>query len=302
MMLKASAEQNVKMINLLRNIVTSIALYCIFANAVASNKLPTHNPVPGGIALVSIPHPHDPTTSKPKAYFQGRQVMVLAQHNNNATWVAVTGIPLKTISGEYTLNISFTAQEQQKIKFSVLDKTYREQHITINNKRQVNPNKLDLQRIGREKQEMIRAFQNWDDSAPAITQIFWPLKGEISSPFGLKRFYNGESRNPHSGLDIAAAEGVPIEAPADARITASGDFFFNGLTLMLDHGHGLVTMYCHLSRIDVALGGRVTAGQAIGLVGKTGRATGPHLHWSVSLNDARINPYLLMPPTFNSAQ
>jgi len=122
-----------------------------------------------------------------------------------------------------------------------------------------------------------------------------PVAGPYSSPFGLKRFFNGEARAPHAGLDIAAPEGRPVQAPADGVVAQTGDYFFNGRTVLIDHGNGLVSMLCHLSEIRVQKGQQLKQGEVIGTVGKTGRATGPHLHWTVSLNDARIDPLLLLP-------
>jgi murein DD-endopeptidase MepM/ murein hydrolase activator NlpD len=121
-----------------------------------------------------------------------------------------------------------------------------------------------------------------------------PVTAPVSSPFGLRRFFNEQPRKPHSGLDLAAAEGTPISAPASGKITDTGDFFFNGNTVFIDHGQGLVTMYCHLSKIDVEPGQTVNTGDIIGAVGKTGRVTGAHLHWSVSLNNTRIDPTLFL--------
>jgi murein DD-endopeptidase MepM/ murein hydrolase activator NlpD len=110
----------------------------------------------------------------------------------------------------------------------------------------------------------------------------------------LRRFFNGEPRNPHAGVDIAIAEGTPAWAPADGTVVQTGDYFFNGRTVMIDHGNGVISMLCHLSRIEVKAGDRVRQGQTIGRVGKTGRATGPHLHWTVSINNARVDPLLLL--------
>ena len=124
-----------------------------------------------------------------------------------------------------------------------------------------------------------------------------PIRGEFSSPFGLKRFFNGEARDPHSGLDIAAAEGKTVYAPADGMVAQTGDYFFNGQTVMIDHGQGVISMLCHLSKINVIIGQTLKRGDAIGKVGHTGRATGPHLHWGLSINNARVNPLLVITPT-----
>jgi murein DD-endopeptidase MepM/ murein hydrolase activator NlpD len=176
----------------------------------------------------------------------------------------------------------------------VTDKTYQSQHITIKNKRMVNPEKRDMERIGREQRRIKKALASWNAHSPETLRFLLPVEGPMSSPFGLRRFFNEQARKPHSGLDLAAAEGTPIKAPASGRIADTGDFFFNGNTVFIDHGQGLVTMYCHMSRIDVEPGQQVAAGEVIGAVGKTGRVTGAHLHWGVSLNDARVDPMLFL--------
>ena len=116
----------------------------------------------------------------------------------------------------------------------------------------------------------------------------------MSGPFGLRRFFNGESRSPHAGLDVAVPVGTPIKAVARGSVLAVDDYFFNGKTIFLDHGNGLITMYCHLDQIGAKVGDEVAKGQDIGTSGQTGRATGPHLHWSVVLNGNMVDPELFL--------
>jgi murein DD-endopeptidase MepM/ murein hydrolase activator NlpD len=183
----------------------------------------------------------------------------------------------------------------RSIRFDVAAHRYNVQRLTLANLRQVRPEPEDLLRIDKERETITQAFSTFSDRAVSGLTLDLPSVGPFSSGFGLRRFFNNEPRQPHSGLDIAAPEGTPVAAPAAGTVLETGDYFFNGLTVFLDHGQGLVTMYNHLSRIDVARGERVARGQKIGEVGHTGRVTGAHLHWSVSLNNARVDPGLFLP-------
>jgi murein DD-endopeptidase MepM/ murein hydrolase activator NlpD len=227
--------------------------------------------------------------TKPRVEFQGRRVMVI-KGSNSTEWLAIVGLPLSLQPADYEILINGVDSKG----FAVEDKQYEAQYLTLTNKRQVNPESRDLERIKRERQEMDQVFVSWDDSSDPVTSFMLPTQGIVSSSFGLRRFYNNQPRNPHSGLDIAADEGVAVMAPSDGKVAITGDYFFNGKTVLIDHGHGLISMYCHLSQIEVKPGQKVGRGELIGAVGKTGRVTGPHLHWSISLNNARIDPGLML--------
>ena len=233
--------------------------------------------VPGGIARIALPAE---TTS---ATFNGASVLVTRGDRGPLAWV---GLPLSLEPGSHVLDVS-----GQAISFEVSPKTYETEHLTIPNQRKVNPLPMDYDRIGAERREMDGVFQSFTTrSLPKQWQS--PLSGRYSSSFGKRRVLNGQPRSPHSGLDIAAPEGTPVESIAAGQVAAVGDYFFNGQTVMVDHGQGLISMYCHLSKIDVALGEEVSPDSIVGKVGKTGRVTGAHLHLSVSLNNARVDPLL----------
>ena len=272
----------------------TIASLLLITNAGAVS-LPREASVPGGVALVELPD----TDTPPSATFNGKPVMVL---DNGTSYTAVIGLPLSTRAGEHKLKIRHASGTATTRSFAVADKTYQSQHITIKNKRMVNPEKRDMERIGREQHRIRKALATWNDETPETLRFLLPVEGPVSSPFGLRRFFNEQARKPHSGLDLAAPEGTPIVAPAAGRIVETGDYFFNGNTVFIDHGQGLVTMYCHMSRIDVQPGQVVARGETIGAVGKTGRVTGAHLHWGVSLNDARVDPMLFLEQAPNTGE
>ncbi len=253
--------------------------------AVPVNSLPTEALVPGGVAVLAT------GTQAAAAEFRDERVL-LAEYQG--AQYAIVGIPLDARPGSHEVALKAADGSTTALSFSITDKQYVEQRLTITNERQVNPNTEDMVRINRESAEMNQAFASWDDTLVPVMQMRAPTEGPRSSSFGLRRFFNDQPRAPHSGMDIAAPEGTPIYAPAPGVIRATGNYFFNGNTIILDHGHGLITLYCHMNTIDVTPGTRVEAGAQIGRVGQTGRVTGPHLHWSINLNNVRVDPALFI--------
>ena len=255
--------------------------------ASAARDLPEASPTPGGIAVIDL------GTAEPagaiQAFFGERRVMV-TRHDGRL--FAIVGIALDREPGTATLILDHDGTRTE-VAFDITPRSYETQHITVANQRQVDPNPDDLERIGAEKKRIDAALGSWTDSAPQL-DLRLPVDGPRSSAFGLRRFFNEQPRRPHSGIDIAATTGTPIRAAAPGRIVETGNFFFNGNTVFIDHGQGLVTMYCHMDRIDVAAGDTIAPGEVIGAVGSSGRVTGPHLHWSVSMNGAMVNPDLLL--------
>lgn len=240
----------------------------------------------GGIASVAL---NSRSAIPPTILYEQRRVLVL---RDGQQWWAFVGIPLSAKAGEHHLRDTDTGETYS---FTVQNKAYSAQHITVNNPRLVNPNPADLQRIQQETQTIQAALGSaWRATNISPLPLAKPVAGGLSSPFGLQRFFNGQPRKPHSGLDISAPQGAEIHAPAEGLVVNTGEYFFNGNTVFLDHGQSVVSMFCHLDQILVHEGQFVHKGEVIGLVGKTGRATGPHLHWGVSLNKNLIDPRLVM--------
>lgn len=249
--------------------------------------LPRENAVPGGVKLIRL---EAPGAAEPAADIDGRRVLVVRDAD---TWVAVVGIPLSAPLAPEHL-IVHGSDGRQDIKFQVADKQYASQSLKVAPK-QVNLSKADLERVSRERVVIDRAMNTWSSLPPESLVLAQPVPGVRSSSFGLRRIFNGESRNPHSGMDIASPIGTPVRVPIAGTVIETGEFFFNGNTVFVDHGRGLISMYCHLSTIDVRVAEKVAAGTQLGRVGMTGRVTGPHLHWGLSLNRAWVDPALFLP-------
>ena len=243
---------------------------------------PEHSPWPGGIAIIDIGSGAEP----PVVTLGDKPMMVMARDKR---WHAVVGIPLDTSAETMTLRVA-----DEDVEVELVSRAYREQRLTVKNQSYVTPGQAQLERIGAERKIIDTALNEFRPVASDGIELAAPVTGPRSSSFGLRRFFNDQPRAPHKGMDIAAAAGEAIVAPRRGVVSATGDFFFNGNTVILDHGQGFVTMYCHLSAIDVETGQALLAGEKIGAVGATGRVTGPHLHFGTYLNGTAVDPAILL--------
>ena len=255
--------------------------------------LPKNEPVPGGVALLRLHPSVDRQVDKPIALYDGRRVMVI---RNDDRWIAIVGIPLNAKPGEHQLQVQPARSPPLTMTFDVAPHAYESQHLTLTDKNQVEPDAQTLKRISADRKRIDEALSIWSNTDTVQLGFSSPVDGRRSSAFGLRRFFNDQPRKPHGGVDIAADTGTKVRAPAAGTVVEAGNFFFNGNTIFVDHGQGLVTMYCHLSEIDVTNGDLVERGDTIGKVGATGRVTGPHLHFSISLNQNMVNPDLFLLP------
>ena len=245
---------------------------------------PQANPVPGGVVILPL---GSTTSPVPVATYHGARVTVTAQGEQ---WLALVGIPLSADTGTDTIQVRNAAS----ISFTINDKQYRTQRLTIRDKNKVNPDEDSTARIAQEQALQKQFRTHYSAQVAPDLNFIQPVPGHDSGRFGMRRIFNNQARNPHSGMDIAAPAGTPIKATANGKVLNTGDYFFSGNVVYVDHGSGVISMYAHLSEVNVKPGDLVQQGDVIGKVGQTGRATGPHLHWSVFLNGTAVDPALFI--------
>ncbi len=259
--------------------------------SVARAQWPEAAAVPGGVALLELGAAGRP---RPSATYGGRPVLVRAR---GEAWVAVIGIGLAADPAQaQSLVVREADGRERRVAFSLQGKQYAEQRLSVA-PRHVELSKEDLERYERERAHLGAVLRQFSAARePATLRLVMPTSGPRSSSFGLRRVFNNQPRSPHNGMDIAAPTGTPVLCAAEGEVLDTGDYFFNGQTVIVDHGQGFLTLYCHLSAIDAERGQRVAAGAPVGKVGATGRVTGPHLHFSVYLNAQSVDPALFLPP------
>jgi murein DD-endopeptidase MepM/ murein hydrolase activator NlpD len=270
-------------ISLIRNSgLRFLLLTLLIINLPVANSQPRQSLVPGGVAIIEL-------EAGDTSGYQFRNKPVLITKVDGKP-IALIGLPLSLAAGEHFVEKRDESQVRRKY-FQVSAKQYSTQHIEIKDKRKVNPYASDMDRILKEKKRKQVARNRYTDGVVDVDFLL-PVTGIQTGSFGRRRVFNGQARNPHSGMDIAADNGTPVLAPSAGTVVELGDFFFSGNLVYIDHGQGLITLFAHLSEIDVELGERISKGQVIGKVGATGRVTGPHLHWSLGLNGNWIDPAL----------
>jgi len=275
-----------------RHILGLLALWLVSITAQAQVHWPTSAAVPGGVVVLPLLSCHGAIA--PEVYFQGKRVMVLHaddSHGGAPQWKAIIGLPLDLKVGTQVIDIIYDgAKQRTQQQFSVSLKHYASQHIQL---RKQKPS-IFVKRLEDEAALVNSRFQVWSQHLPQSLAFVLPVKGRVSGNFGLRRFYEGKERASHKGIDIAAPTGTTVRAPLAGKVILVGNFILTGHTVLIDHGQGLITAYCHLNKVTAREGQSLQVKQAIGSVGKTGRATGPHLHWGVSLNGVRVEPLLFL--------
>ncbi len=261
------------------------------SEAPSSQVWPRASQVPGGVARLSL----GPSATRPLASTDSDPGQPLLVLGDAIEWTAIVGIALSAEPGDASISVQARPDAApRQVGYVIAPKQYREQRLNVA-PRTVDLSAEDQVRYERERDHLATVTATRTALRPdASLQMRVPVPGRRSGSFGLRRVFNGQPRNPHSGMDIAAATGTPVVAPLAGRVIDTGDYFFNGGTVWLDHGGGLLTMYCHLSRIDVKVGDLLQTGDPLAAVGATGRVTGPHLHWSVMLNRAMVDPALFV--------
>lgn len=268
-------------------IKTLMICWLILGSPVLS-AMPALNTVPGGLLQLALEQAGQPA---PTVTFNDKKALVTRL---NDKWITLVGIPLSTKPGEHRISVQPIGKAKYTIAFDVSAKEYPASYITIKNKRKVNPNPVDMKRIKKERVRLNKDLRRWTSQEHVDLDFELPAKGRMSGVFGSRRFFNKQPRRPHSGLDIAAPTGTAVKAPAQGTVIDTGDFFFNGNTVLVDHGQGLISGYFHLSAIEVKPGQQINKGDLLGRIGATGRVTGPHLHWNIYLNRTKVDPALFV--------
>ena len=261
----------------LKNLLKILIL--LFANTLFALD---HQPFQGGIAVIDVGE----FEQKPKVFFKAKETKVLQK---DGKYLAIIGIGIEEKVGQKHI-VAVTKNKKEHFYFDTEPKSYKKEYIKLKTNKRVSLSKEDLQRFHNEKVKTKKVIESFNKTLSSNLEFISPLDGRISSTFGKKRYYNGKAKSPHKGTDIAAKRGTPIIAAESGIVALKEELFFNGNTIYLDHGEGVVSIYCHMQKFAVNKGDEVQKGDVIGYVGTTGRSTGPHLHFGIILNNEAVDP------------
>jgi murein DD-endopeptidase MepM/ murein hydrolase activator NlpD len=233
-----------------------------------------------------------PNSSEASVIFNKNNIS-LHYDNSSKSYIGFIGINQKTEPGERNVQILFDSKTKINKKITIQKKDFQIQHLTLP-KTKVDLSDKDLKRHNKEKKTVTELFKNSKKLKLYNSEFIKPIDNKISTPFGVKRFMNKKPKNSHSGIDLKGTMNEQIKSINKGVVVFTGNHFFSGNSIYIDHGLGIVSMYFHLSEIKVKTGNEVNKGDIIGLVGSTGRSTGPHLHWGVRVNNIRVNPLSLI--------
>lgn len=246
---------------------------------------------PGEVIRVTIQE--NQTLSRVRIEFSGK-IYDLRRRVSPAQWMAFVGLDLDMQPGIYIMNFTFLYQggktEKKKEAVRVEPKDFPVKHLWVDEK-YVSPPSEVIERIQVESALLSSLYQKYSQEWYGDGKFVVPCIGEIAPNFGQRRFFNQKPRSPHSGVDISAPTGTPVKASNSGKVILATDLYFSGSTVIIDHGLGVISMYCHFSKIDVERGQFVNKGDKIGEVGATGRVTGSHLHWGIKVLNSRVDPF-----------
>jgi murein DD-endopeptidase MepM/ murein hydrolase activator NlpD len=240
----------------------------------------------GGVAVVELKG----FTQKPKLFYKAKEAKVIRKNNR---YFAAIGIGLDEKVGKRHI-VAVTKDKKEDFYFNVKKKAYKKEYIKLKTNKHVNLSKKNLKRYYQDRAKSKKVLNSFNKNLSCNLNFIAPLHGRLSSEFGKRRYFNGKPKSPHKGVDIAAKKGTPIIAAEDGIVAIKDNFFFNGNTIYLDHGEGVVSIYCHMSKFAVKKGDFVHKGEIIGYVGSTGRVTGSHLHFGIVLNKESVDPAIFI--------
>lgn len=245
-------------------------------------------------SALQLTFPHEPGVRSVEVVWEGKKIPAFRVQD---AWTTVVGVDLDVKPGEHKAAVMQIMEdgrvETRDAIIKVIEKKYPTTELKVEEK-YVELSKADLARANRESAETEAIYKTITNDVLWDEPFTVPIPGRTGTNFGHRRIFNGEPRAPHAGADLRATTGTPVHATNRGRVVLAKTLFFTGNTVILDHGLGIYSLYAHLSRIDVKRGDTVKNGQVIGLAGATGRVTGPHLHWGMRVQGARVDPFTLV--------